>query len=620
MNLDNNVRCKPNPALLIVAWLGAVLICSILTIYWGSDRTLGLGDEGIYLLAARYPEEIQQNVSSVYIYTGYLFKLVDFDPVAFRLLGVTLVCASAFLFWIGFYRFASEIYLKFCAFEYYGLYSLLFILLGALLLYQWFYLTPNYNTLIGIAINVSAGAMLWGFGQVSSERDGIRSTVLAFGVGGVAIGLALFTKFPAGISIFLVYAFVLTIWPHVDFHQRLIFFSALFCGVLFWALGHFLLFQSPNLWWEMLKEGWELYQAYGAYSPQSKLVSYGVELILYIRSSISIFLPVYVFIFIAWAFFYFRPIVGKAGRQRCFVTILVVILFSTLLSVKSGVFIGERRSASGVIPFYLVFHLGWIVLLFTVWAFTSWRNSSIACRTGCREEIPDGNVDSRVKIVLGLLVALPLAGSMGTQNPVYNVPLCHASTWFGAILILLVFSTKGQLNNVWLRVAGIFSISAFTASQIIQGYIFDPQTAMVNLHHQVVMTEVGNPVSILKLDEQEHNLVHELSAKARAHGFEPGDDIIAFNFIPGLVFALGGRSPGHPTFIVGSKEREAYSSVALRFADIGRLKDAYILLDVEPAHAEKLLAIRGINFPEDYVLIAAVESWGKNYSLWKPVK
>lgn len=616
----NNNCCELNPALLIVTWLGAILICVIITIYWGADRSLGLGDEGIYLLAARHPEEIQQNVSSVYIYTGYLFKLVGFDPVAFRLLGVSLVSASVFLFWIGFYKFASEIYIKLCCFEYFGLYSFLFILLGGLLLYQWFYLTPNYNTLIGIAINVVAGAMLWGFGQISSEREGVKLIAIVFGVGGVAIGLALFTKFPAGISILFICLLTLIVWPSIGFYKRIIFMGALFCGVLFWAIGHFFLFQSLNLWWGMLQEGWGLYQAYGAYSPQSKLVSYVNELILFIGSSVRIFLPAYVLIFIAWVFFKFRQTVDKVGRQGFFILILIVISFSTLLSVKSGVFIDERKSSIEVIPFYLLFHLGWVILLSTVWAFTSWSHSNIVSKAACQEEMQNRNVDSKIIIVLGLLVALPLAGSMGTQNPIYNVPLTHASTWFGAILILLVFSTKDQFNSLWLRMAGIFSISAFTGSQIIQGYIFDPQTAVVNLHHQVVMTEVGSPVSVLKLDEQEHRLVNELFKKAKAHGFKAGDDIIAFDFIPGLVFALGGKSPGHPTFVVGSREREAYSSLALKFADIGRLKNSYILLDIEPVYVEKLLAMRGINFPKDYVLIATVESRGKNYSLWKPGK
>lgn len=207
----NNSDCRLNPTLLIVVWLLGVLVSVITTIYWGADRSLGLGDEGIYLLAARYPEEIQQHVSSVYVYTGYLFRLVGFDPVAFRLLGVTLICASAVLLWIGYYKFASESSDRLKGFKYFRWYSLLFIILGALLLYQWFYLTPNYNTVIGIAINISAGFVLWGFGDATNEKVGNKSIILAFGFGGLAVGLALFTKFPAGFSILALYAFVFTI-------------------------------------------------------------------------------------------------------------------------------------------------------------------------------------------------------------------------------------------------------------------------------------------------------------------------------------------------------------------------------------------------------------------------
>jgi hypothetical protein len=217
------------------------------------------------------------------------------------------------------------------------------------------------------------------------------------------------------------------------------------------------------------------------------------------------------------------------------------------------------------------------------------------------------------------LIALPIAGSTGTANPIYNLPLCHAATWFAAILILLEYLTLDDSKSVWLRIICMISVGSFTTSQIIQGYIFNPQTNGRNLHYQVNPTNIGYPSTVLKLDIGESNLIAELSLAAKSNGFKMGDDIIAFNFIPGVVYAMGGRSPGHPTFIVGSEEREAYSRLALNFSNIDRLKKSFVLLDVDANIAGKVLATKGIDFPENYELIASVNNPNKIYTLWKPL-
>ena len=197
--------------------------------------------------------------------------------------------------------------------------------------------------------------------------------------------------------------------------------------------------------------------------------------------------------------------------------------------------------------------------------------------------------------------------------------MCFAATWFGAILVLLVIFALRERDNSWLRLFCVLSIGAFTASQIIQGYIYDPQLFIkTDLFQQVEATAVGFPPRLLKLDSQTHNLVQELSSIAHANGFQLGSDIIAMHYIPGLVYALGGKSPGHPTFLIGGKHLEDYSIIALNFADLTRLRNAFVLLNVEPVYAKSLLAKRGLDFPNGYVKAGSVISRGVSYSLWRP--
>jgi hypothetical protein len=599
--------------LISAAVLGLAFFCSIATIFWGADRCLGLGDEGIYLLSARYPDEVQQHVSSVYIYTGYLFRMASFDPAGFRLLGLILVCISVSIFWLGFYTFLFELYPRAKTIKYFRLCSLLFIELGALLHYQWFYMTPNYNTLIGVAISISTGSMLWGFAQTGNWRENKKSIIFAFSFGGLGIGLALFTKFPAGFCMLLLYLSVIVLWRAIEQYQRIILATAVFAGIFVWGAWHFIFVQSPQLWWQMFKEGWRLYQAFGRHLPQSKYITYGKDLTYLVYSAIKVYWPCYLIICTVYPFYLLRGDRRKYNKTTNSLIIFIVLLSAVLLSVKAGVFIGEREPADGSLPFFAVFHFAWILLLLTVWLFNAWHKSD-----HCTAPTPR-NITMNVRIGLGLLVALPIAGSVGTSNPLYNVPLCHAATWFGAILLLLVYVTDSERNNDWLRLFGILSVGIFTASQIIQGYIYDPQLMIkTDLFQQVETTAVGFPARNLKLDMQTHNLVQELSTIAKAHGFQPGGDIIAMHYIPGLVFAMGGRSPGHPAFLAGYKEAEAYSRLALQYADIKRLTNAFVLLNVEARYAESLLQGRGLNFPDGYEKIGTVVCRGKSYSLWKP--
>ena len=52
------------------------------------NKGLGFGDEGIYLQAAAYPEEIRENVSTIFTFTGALLRLGGGDVPMFRLLGL----------------------------------------------------------------------------------------------------------------------------------------------------------------------------------------------------------------------------------------------------------------------------------------------------------------------------------------------------------------------------------------------------------------------------------------------------------------------------------------------------------------------------------------------------
>jgi hypothetical protein len=97
-----------------------------------------------------------------------------------------------------------------------------------------------------------------------------------------------------------------------------------------------------------------------------------------------------------------------------------------------------------------------------------------------------------------------------------------------------------------------------------------------------------------------------LTSAALQHGFRRGT---GFNQVAGLVYALGGRSPGHPVFTCCMGFGNDYSKIELQFGEQRRLQNAFLVLDVgtgSDRDIADILSSREIHFPDDYKLIASV--------------
>lgn len=137
---------------------------------------------------------------------------------------------------------------------------------------------------------------------------------------------------------------------------------------------------------------------------------------------------------------------------------------------------------------------------------------------------------------------------------------------------------------------------------------------------QTVPTEIGVPGTKLKLDPPTSEFFRKIHKIANDYGFKPGDDLLAFCSMPGMVFALGGRSPSSPWYSNGYKNSKATNEMVLSFVPEERIKNAFILQNTEGADGFPDLAKFGINFPGDYILCGEMV-WPATkdlVKLWKP--
>ena len=618
MNINSLFSEQTNKTVNVIGLiaLGLMLFSCIATIVWGSDRGLGLGDEGVYLLSARFPDDVLQNVSAVYIYTGFLFRAATFDPASFRLLGMILILASAFVFWFGFYKY-FDLRTKASAIKYFRPYSLLFIEMGAMVYYQWFFATPNNYTLTAVAVNVFAGMLLLGMSFFDDWNKNHVRILAAFFIVGINLGFAFFTKLSSGICLILLCILVVYLRESIDRIQKTKLVIAILLGIGVRFSGHFILVRPPGPTWQLFKQGWALYQSFGVHVPKLKTVIYSSEILYLFYSSVKVFFLGYIIVGSIFAYSVFRGQGDNICKKLNSSLLIVVVLIAIASSARPELYIDERTTTDKSIPFYVVFHLAWVSLFLAIAIYSSWYKKSAFSRIVTGDEM---GLNS--KVILALLIVLPIAGAIGTANPIFNVTGFYSAPWFGAIILLILTISNNGNNSSWLMPLSIFVISAFTSSQIIQGSIFDPQQIQTTLYQQAVSTDVGFPSKTLKLDEKTHDLVKKLSSIAKANGFKQGDDIIAISYLPSIVFAMGGRSPGHPAFLTGSKAAEDYSKLALQFAETTRLRKAFVLLTIDTADAADILSSRGLNFPDEYRNIGTVDytsAYGAkaSYSLWK---
>jgi hypothetical protein len=127
----------------------------------------------------------------------------------------------------------------------------------------------------------------------------------------------------------------------------------------------------------------------------------------------------------------------------------------------------------------------------------------------------------------------------------------------------------------------------------------------VALTEQKVPTAVGAPPTTILLDEASHTFIEETRSSLQHSGFRAGDDIIALFDMPGLVFAVGGTSPGSPWYFGVPSKTEANSYFLKAVAPL-RAKAAFIMTKGDPGKATLLLQQAKLNFPSGYVLVGSV--------------
>ena len=228
---------------------------------------------------------------------------------------------------------------------------------------------------------------------------------------------------------------------------------------------------------------------------------------------------------------------------------------------------------------------------------------------------------------------VPLIGWLGAHNSIGFESLFQFAPWaalacYAQGRIMDALRTEGK---VLLLTPAIISCTLFCHLWL--GGVQAPYRQGKPLYQQTKEVTFTSERLTHFLDGKTGSMVNQTKTLLKDAGFQKGDFILAFYNLPGIVFAVGGRSPGlgwyrdpensfvHEGIGIDLKNR---TEQALMQVPEEKLKTAFIIQTTDSQSFAPILAKRGIRFPADYRQIGAVPKpshigGGGLLVLWAPV-
>lgn len=611
-----------NRLFLISGWFVALMlfllsVITIVLLIWSSNKGLDVTDEGIYLMATQFPEEVKIAPSVFYFYTAGLYIIAGHNLIALRIIGLLLMIGSAALLFWGLYYLLKSLGLKLLSDSSVLISAWSVVTLGALLHYAWWLLTPGYNFVNAVAINTASGFLFFGLALLERKDRKCLSNA-AFCGAGLCIGISLLVKASTGMSLLIVISGILLLWPCTSFLNKIKNIVFVGVGVIVWLLIHFGIIQSPVSWWQNFQRGVEnaliLNPAYGLIN----IKRYFLEYTDVLKND-----------FLAFWKFYLSVIVGGGvlvalrkldkNWHYLFPVLLLILLAATgwksyCVSFPAGI---RHIYTSNI----MIVYMAWILILaFAIIVTMIYYQKSFTLRSAKQYQLILTSI---------VLLSLPFAGVVGTGNSIYTGFFLYLAPWFALLIILLIILSILHDSQLIFN-CGTVVISLLACIQITCGALMVPYRLNTPMMGQTIYTNIGWPSTRLMLDPAASDFFNRIQEAARTYGFKPGDDVLAFSDLAGVVFALGGKSPYITHYTSGYQGSHAVNEKTLSLIPKERIKKAFILQNVSGkswrGRVEKGtdgfpdLTKYGIDFPGDYVLCG--EAVGTYYDdlirLWKP--
>ncbi|GAB2863286.1 hypothetical protein GCM10027044_24800 [Hymenobacter ruber] len=554
---------------------------------WALPRGFDITDEGFYLLNFRYPAEYEASFSTFHLVVARMLGLANASVFTARAVGLGAAVLGAVIFglslaaWLqatsatGTRRWVSRPGLV-----------VGFVVLGSLLVFSIFPRAISYNGITSLSLLLSAAAVL-----AALRRGPVAATWQLLGIGFV-LGIDIFVKASSAALLFGG-AVVVLAWYWRNSGWRSLLRIAVLLGVgLALGLGlYFVMVEPFGLWHRNFVQEMTALQSQGRYGMADLLPKYISSAF---RTLLFLVFPLGPVVVVVAGLAWWWPRRVPAAWHRLAILALGGGLGAFLLMEALRRRWYSNAISNGLETLPLLLALVVITLLIVVAQPRGRETPATSVPAAPAQQWP-----------VGLwLLSLPLLAAAGTINDLRLNLLVDMAPWFG-LLLILVSQVRLALLPAWVPAALILAPAGYAAEQTIWGVLWTPYNLAATMAAQTEPLHAAGVTGPLQVDPGTVAFVTQLEKLLADGGFQPGDPLLAFYDLPGLVYLCGGMSPGAAWYFPGRDARNCHA------LDITTqpLSRACILLN-QPLGDELKACLHehGLAFPENYRLVGTVLS------------
>lgn len=568
---------------------------------WSNSRGFDILDGGFYLLGAKYPNAVELWPNKAHFYTSVMFRLVGGNIITFRLLGEILLLGSSSLFFWGWSQLIWLMFPSISQIPHAKIISWSVISLSSCAYYALFLITPSYNLLNAIGINAATGLLCLGCSCLYASPTKKIMALFSFFLSGMFVGLSLMVKFPTGVLLGVLFVCVIAYWFRSRLGLAALFILTL--GIISVILFHCLCFESMSLCWSRFQEGLVFFTKFvDNYTIWSAIYRFLYDMCVLLFYVLRDYLFIYSMLIAAYCFMPKERSHETTKTLTGYFLVMLIVCFglnSFLLSVTSMVHIAT-------------FFAGWILLFILGLFFLFYDEKMVLKSLFVR-------TDKRALLLCIVFLLLPFVGAIGTANSYRTQFVFFLTPWSGLFLVVLLLLSR-YCSNRWIFLTATAVISLVVSYQLIFTGLFSPYRLNTTVLEQTIHTKIGVPGTYLKVDQATSIFLNKMNQIAMECGLSLNDEVLAFYDMPGIVFAIGGKSPVVPWY-GGLGDFKKESEYLMSKMKVSRIKRAFILDNSTYINELPDLSKFGIIFPLSYQLCGQVV-WpltGNLVRLWKPI-
>ena len=556
-------------------------------LFWGINRGFDFADEGFYLLLAKHPHQYPLityfNVWSSFIPAFTRSRVLDFRYAQ-------IICQIAGSVWLSCAYFRALKNLGVVQDKLLIAGAAMLAVIGNILLFAKFPFSISYNSLTGIllfgatALIIDAAPLTKPFLLAAQAQSRKANWMIA--IAGLLSGFCFSIKFPAslvfvfsGVPLIFLFAGRASLKPILSFLLGVIVSLILTCIFIL----------DPAEWWNTTK----FFMRFQAehHGLHSSLVTTYLESIAealsYFKSSL---IPALVLAFAS--FFVLARQKGKVTFEKWHAR---AIALHMLLWLGLGVCVVQTDSLHHNNFSANIFYVFCLVLFCEIAGFHLGQSKDSQKHFSWRV------------LVLNLTVCLlPVICAAGTRNLLpFQCTIFLAPTFL--LLYGLAITLNKQIESKIPAVATLVFCSVVALFQFYDGFVRHPYDLSSRLNTQTQAVQCKKLRGLRMVPEQA-KFIEDTQKILQTNGMQEDDNVLAFYQLPGLVYAVGGVSPGlgwYSPLLIFREWNE-------HFVQITNVKDGKNLFVIADRELDKNL-LNGMNqsgmkFPADFKLIGTTHN------------